>query len=136
MEVFFTVSIFASSAQAKDVFATLFGVLLEDPAFVSKMTESNLSLQLLQTKPDLELFVSPEGVFDGPPPASGAAIRMKMSCDTAHSLWLGTLLMPLAVATGRVRIKGNVAKVLELVPILEPAFSQYPSIIAARGIAV
>jgi hypothetical protein len=128
------VPVFTSSTQAKDVFSRLFEILLSDQVFVSKMTESNLSLHLLQTKPDLELFVSPAGVFEGPPPTT-AAIRMKMSCDTAHSLWLGQLLMPLAVATGRVRIKGNVAKVLEFVPILQPAFEQYPSIVAAHGIA-
>lgn len=126
--------IFASSEQANEVFSKLFKVLLDDPVFVSKMTESNLSLHLLQTKPDMELFVTPDGVVKGPPPAGDAAIRMKMACDTAHSLWLGELLMPLAMATGRVRIKGNVAKVLELIPILEPAFAQYPLITAACGI--
>jgi hypothetical protein len=126
--------IFSSAEQAKRIFSTLFHILLEDETFVSKMTAANLDLHLIQTKPDVELHVSRHGVHDGPP-EQRAAIRIKMSCDTAHALWSGDLLMPLAVATGRVRIKGNVSKVLEFVPILQPAFDQYPKIIAEEQLA-
>ncbi|MBA8826614.1 putative sterol carrier protein [Saccharopolyspora lacisalsi] len=125
--------VFSSSEQAQEVFRTLFEILLEDDVFLFRMTDSNLSLHLVQTKPDVEMFVSPDGVHDGPPP-SRATIRIKMSCDTAHSLWKGELLMPMALGTGKVRIKGSVSKVMEFVPILQPAFDRYPEIIAARKI--
>jgi hypothetical protein len=127
-------SVFSSPEQAREVFTKLFTILLEDKVFLTKMTDSALSLHLVQRQPDMELFVSPDGVVDGPGPRP-AAIRIKMSCDTAHALWLGELMMPLAVATGRVRIKGNVPKVLEFVPILRPAFDQYAKIAAEYGIA-
>jgi putative sterol carrier protein len=65
-----------------------------------------------------------------------ASITIKMSCDTAHALWMGTLMMPTAVATGKVRIRGKVSKVIEFVPILQPAFDRYPEIAAASGVAV
>ena len=41
--------------------------------------------------------------------------------------------MPLAVATGRVRIKGSVSKVLEFVPRLQPAFDRYSEVAASHG---
>jgi hypothetical protein len=59
------------------------------------------------------------------------AIRIRMSCDTADSLWRGKLLMPIALATGKVRLRGSVAKVLEFVPLLHPAFDQYPELAAS-----
>lgn len=126
---------FETNDQARIVFTTLFEILLEDETFSTKVTESDLSLHLIHTKPDVELFVAPDvGVTTGPPPRK-AAITIKMSCDTAHSLWMGDLLVPLAVATRRVRIKGSVSKVMEFVPILQPAFDRYPEIASTHGIA-
>jgi hypothetical protein len=47
---------------------------------------------------------------------------------------MGKLLMPAALATGRVRVKGNVARVLEFVPLLHPAFDVYPTIASEAGL--
>jgi putative sterol carrier protein len=127
--------VFQSPEQAHAVFTRLFTILLKDDQFVDRMRAGGLSVHLVQSKPDVELYVTPDQVVDGAPPAP-AAVRISMSCDTAHSLWQGKLLMPVALATGRVRIKGNVAKVLELVPILRPAFDRYPEIVAEHGISV
>jgi putative sterol carrier protein len=126
---------FDSAESAYNLFEALFEILLDDETFVSKARALDLSLHLIHTKPDLELFVSPDtGVVAGAP-RQPAAIRIKMSCETAHALWMGELLMPLALATGKVRVKGSVAKVLEFVPILRPAFDLYPRLAAERGIA-
>ncbi|MFH8980484.1 SCP2 sterol-binding domain-containing protein [Streptomyces varsoviensis] len=127
--------VFESSDKAVRIFSELFTILLKDETFTQRMRESGISLHLIQVKPDVELFVTPDGVNVGAPPAP-AAIRIKMSSDTAHSLWLGKLLMPVALATGKVRIKGSVAKVLEFVPLLQPAFDQYPTIAAEDGLPV
>jgi hypothetical protein len=43
--------------------------------------------------------------------------------------------MPIAVATGKIRIKGSVAKVIEFVPLLRPAFDRYPALAAAAGVS-
>lgn len=127
--------VFESSEKAEHVFSGLFSILLKDDTFTQRMRDSGISLHLIQVKPDVELSVTPDGVTAGPPPQP-AAIRIKMSCDTAHDLWLGKLLMPVALATGKVRIKGNVAKVLEFVPLLRPAFDRYPEIAKAEGLPV
>lgn len=123
-----------STEKADTVFGELFQILVKDETFVSKMTESNLTFRLVHTNPDCKIFVSPEGVLLGDDVPESASITIKMSCDTANSLWLGTLAMPTAVATGKVRIRGKVAKVLELVPILRPAFDRYPELAASHGI--
>lgn len=124
---------FNSAAQAERVFSSLFSILLEDENFVSRVRQSNLSLLLIHTDPDVTLYVDGDAVrtVDEPRPA---AIRIKMSSDTAHRLWMGTLAMPLALATGKVRVKGSVAKVVEFVPVLQPAFDRYPAIAEAEGV--
>ncbi|MEU9453431.1 hypothetical protein [Streptomyces sp. NPDC048277] len=119
---------------AEKVFGGLFTVLLEDEEFVAKARQEGLSVRLVHTKPDCEIFVAPQGVVIGEQPSRTAAITLRMSCDTAHALWMGRLMVPVAIATGRLRIRGKVAKVLELVPMLRPAFDRYPDIAAACGI--
>jgi putative sterol carrier protein len=124
---------YSSKDQAAAVFSRLFEIMLEDPGFGAVVRERSLSVRFVHTKPDFELFVDGDGVrVDGPP--APAAITIKMSCDTADALWTGRLLMPVAVATGRIRIRGSVATVIEFVPQLQPAFDRYPELAAAAGV--
>jgi putative sterol carrier protein len=124
---------YTSKDQATAVFSQLFEILLEDPGFGAIVRDRTLSVRFVHTKPDFELHVDAGGVrVDGPP--AQASVTIKMSCDTADALWTGRLLMPIAVATGRIRIKGNVATVIEFVPLLRPAFDRYPALAAAAGV--
>jgi putative sterol carrier protein len=125
---------YETSDKAEQVFGKLFRILIEDKTFTARLRESGLTVRLLHNKPECSIFVSPDGVVVGDSVPENSAITIKMSCDTAHALWMGKLMMPTAVATGRVCIRGKVAKVLEFVPILQPAFDRYPEIAAASGI--
>lgn len=130
-------ALYESTEQAEQVLGGMFSILMEDPTFTRQLTEANLSAKLIHTKPDCVVHVSTDGVMLGDEAvAAPADILIKMSADTAHRLWMGTLMMPTAIATGKVRIRGKVAKVIELVPILQPAFDQYPQISADAGVGV
>ena len=129
--------VYATTEQAEEVFGGLFHILSNDDNFRARLRETGLSARLVHTKPDCTIYVSADEVVVGPEAAERpAAITIKMSSDTAHALWLGKLMVPTAVATGRLRIRGKVAKVIELVPILQPAFDKYPDIAASRGLPV
>ncbi|MYV56713.1 SCP2 sterol-binding domain-containing protein [Streptomyces sp. SID3212] len=129
-------AVFESSAAAEEIFGRLFGILLEDEAFTSQLRAHDLSIRLTQTGPDCNIHVSADKLIVGADAPEDATIKIKMSSDTAHSLWLGKLMMPTAIATGKVRIRGKVSRVLELVPILRPAFDEYPEIAAKAGLPV
>jgi putative sterol carrier protein len=130
-------TVFASTDEAAKVFGELFDILLADDNFRDQLRANGLTVRLIHTKPDLQIYISPDELILGDGATEqDVAITIKMSCDTAHSLWLGKLLMPAAVATGRVRIRGKIAKVLELVPILQPAFDRYSDVAKSAGIAV
>ena len=125
---------YESTEQANMVFGQLFRILSEDETFTNRLRESGLTAKLVHKKPDCTIFLAPGEVKIGDEAPESASITIKMSCDTAHSLWMGTLMMPSAVATGKVRIRGKISKVLEFVPILQPAFDRYPEIAAEHGI--
>ncbi|MEV4706707.1 SCP2 sterol-binding domain-containing protein [Actinoplanes sp. NPDC049316] len=127
-------STYPDSGTAYAVFGELFKILAADEQFTERLRAADLTVRLVHVKPDCVIHVAPGEVRFGDDAPEDATVTIKMSCDTAHRLWLGTLLMPAAVAMGKVRIKGKVAKVLELVPILQPAFDRYPQIVAEHGL--
>jgi len=126
-------TVFESKEQAVGVFSQLFELLLQDETFSTRVREAGLSLRLVQSKPDFALHVSNDGVRvdDTTTPA---ALTIKMSSDNAHALWSGQLLMPLALATGKIRVRGSVTKMLEFQPLLQPAFDRYPQIALQAGV--
>lgn len=124
---------FTSKHQATSVFTTLFGILLDDERFADTVRNENLSVQFFHSDPDLTVFVNADGVWIDEAPST-PEISIKMSCDNADALWSGRLLMPIALATRKIRIKGSVAKVIEFVPLLQPAFDRYPSIATQAGV--
>ena len=126
--------VYETSAMANEVFGELFRILVADESVRARLRESNLSVRLIHTKPDSQIYVSADQLIVGDDVPETATITIKMSSDTAHALWLGKLMMPTAIATGKVRIRGKVAKVIELVPILQPAFDRYPEIAANAGV--
>lgn len=128
--------VFPSTEAASAVFGELFAILSRQDSFTARMRDNGLTVRMNHIKPDCVIWVSADEMRTGDEAPEEAVITIKMSCDTAHALWLGKLMMPAAIATGKVRIRGKVAKVLELVPILKPAFDRYPEIAAAHGLPV
>jgi putative sterol carrier protein len=127
--------VFATTAHAEAVFGELFRILLRDDNFRARLRDSGLSVRILQQKPECTIYLSADELLLGEDAPESASITIKMSSDVAHALWLGRLMMPTAIATGKVRIRGKVAKVIEFVPILQPAFDLYPDIAAANGVS-
>lgn len=124
---------YTSKDQAAEVFTTLFEIMLEDETFRTTVRSQGLSVLFLHDDPQLTVFVNADGVWVDEAPHA-PAITIKMSCDVADALWAGRLLMPMALATRKIRVKGRVAKVIEFVPLLQPAFDRYPAIAAEAGV--
>lgn len=126
---------FTSKDQAAAVFTQLFEILLEDERFATTVRAERLSVLFKHSDPELSLFLHADGVHldETPYPPS---ITIQMSCTTADALWAGRLLMPIALATRKIKISGSVAKVIEFVPMLQPAFDRYPEIAATAGVGV
>jgi putative sterol carrier protein len=124
---------FSSKEQAASVFTTLFEILLEDDRFESTVRKEGLTVLFKHSDPDMTVYLDADGVYVDEVP-NAPAITIQMSCTTADALWAGRLLMPIALATRKIKISGSVAKVIEFVPMLQPAFDRYPQIAADAGV--
>jgi hypothetical protein len=126
------VAVYRSAEQARTTFHELFTAALADGDLGTRLKDRGLSLQFVQTNPDLSLFVSAEGVWldQAPHPPT---LRFELSTDTAHELWLGrTGILPAAVAR-RLAVKGPVVRLRQLADLL-PAVGQHYARLAARAL--
>ncbi len=60
-------------------------------------------------------------------------IVMTMKADVAHRFWLGEVNVPLALAHGEMVASGPTAKILRLVPLLQPVFPRYRQLLVEQG---
>ena len=57
-------------------------------------------------------------------------VEMAMKADVAHDFWLGKVNVPFAIVSGKIMARGPVAKALQLLPVIKPAFDIYPNVIS------
>jgi hypothetical protein len=60
-------------------------------------------------------------------------VVMTMDTDVAHRFWLGQVNVTVALAHGEMQAKGPVAKILRLVPLVEPTFARYRQMLEEAG---
>ncbi|HSQ65598.1 MAG TPA: pyruvate dehydrogenase complex E1 component subunit beta [Polyangiaceae bacterium] len=130
-------STFHDRAQFEGVMAQLFDRLMAAPAIARPLGETAMVVRFRY--PDLDSVITFD--FKHSPPAFStdgagpADVEMVQSSDTAHEFWLGRLNAVRAIATGKVRARGDVAKALKLLPAIRPAFGIYPEVLKDRGFA-
>ncbi len=62
-----------------------------------------------------------------------AQVEMKMKSDVANKYFQGKENVPLALATGRIKSRGNIAKALKLIPITKPVYEKYRRMLEDEG---
>ncbi|GFG72027.1 SCP2 sterol-binding domain-containing protein [Mycolicibacter senuensis] len=132
---------FESAAQLQDLVTPFLQGLVADPELRPKFVAGNTSFQVQYTDPDevfmLDCTVDPPVVSHGQE-ASGqdAEVRLTMSADDAHRFWLGKLNVPMAIARRKVKVEGQVSKLLKLLPAITPAFDRYRDYVGDRGYSI
>jgi 2-oxoisovalerate dehydrogenase E1 component len=129
--------VYKDRAEFEQVMGRLFERLMAAPAVAGPLTSTDMVVRFRY--PDLgsvltfdfkhkpaEFSARDEGAAD---------VEMVQSSDTAHEFWLGKLNAVRAIATGRVRASGNVAKALKLLPAIRPAFQIYADVFQELGLA-
>jgi putative sterol carrier protein len=124
--------VFATREDAEATFGALFGELWKDAEVQNGLREARLSVLFTHTGPDVCVYMSADEIDVNAGPGRHASHTFRMSSDTAHAIWSGHVPFASAVTSGKLRIFGKVAKVLELMPILQPAFDIYPKVVAKR----
>lgn len=131
--------VFKDTQQMYDVLGTLFAKLGLDPVVGPKFYASNINIRFNMSDPDgtINLIHGKEGpeLVCGPSDVK-PDIEMDMAGDDAHRFWLRKLNLTVALATRKVKVRGPVPKLLKLLPLLKPAYENYPDLAREKGLPI
>lgn len=128
---------FASEQEVYDVIGGFLEEITKDPELRPKFVASETSFHVIYDDPSAEMVV--DCTVDPPVVKTGtgaeAEIELRMTADDGHQFWLGKLNMTIALAKGRVKVKGPISKILKLLPAMRPAFPKYRVYLESHGFA-
>ena len=116
-----------------EVLGSLFNILMADPTVSEKYQEDKIIIKFTITEPDGFIWITDEEVICGPADLK-PTVEMTLSGNTCHNFWLKNITMPVALAKGKIKAKGPMPKVLKLIPLLKPAYENYPDIATKHGL--
>lgn len=100
-----------------------------------KMAATQMVFETRCTDPDSSIVVDMtnhkvhKGSDGGPTPDA----VLIMSTETANAYWQGKVNLPFAMARSKIKVEGNVAKLLALSPLGKKLFPQYVEILKSDG---
>ncbi len=129
--------VFKDTEQMYDCIGAVLDFLRQDPKAAAAFRKSGLIIRFKYTNPDGEITI--DGSEDPISLSCGPHIRepivdMGMSADTAHQFWLGKLNLVAALSRGAMTAKGPIPAIMKLLPVITPAYKQYPEILRAKGL--
>ena len=107
--------------------------LFEKDEFSNAIKEANVQIKFEITGPSATIWVGPDGVEFGEQNLK-ADVTMQLNGDACHAFWKKELNLPVALATGKIKARGNIAKVMKLLPVLKPAYGLYPEYMKQHGL--
>ena len=129
--------IFESTEKMHEILGGLFEMLTEDKEIAQQFNAEDINLVFYINDPEGQIWLlkgDPE-----PSVATGSSdaepdIEMWISGDDCHAFWLQNVTLPVLLAKRKVKAKGPMAKVLGLLPLLQPAYDAYPGICEKYGL--
>lgn len=129
-------SFFTSSEQLYDVFTGFMKDMAADPELGPKFVKSKTAFRINYTDPDASILVDcrhdPIQITEGPSDAK-PDVELTMNADNGHLFWMGKLKITTAITKRKVKVNGQVTKMMNLLPALDPAFARYRSYLAEKG---
>ncbi len=126
--------IFDSTEKMYRVLGELWNTLLKEENIAKKFKEAKIIVKFSINSPLGEIWLFPEGRVVCGKADSKPDVEMFLSGDDCHRFWMQELKLPIALATGKIRAKGPINKILKLLPMLKPAYDKYPKIARDAGI--
>jgi len=126
-------AIFKNTEYLYEVLGGFWKALYDKPEFNTLLKESGVQIKFEISDPSAILWVGPDGVEFGDQNLK-ADVTMQLAGDVCHAYWKKDLSLPVALATRKIKSKGNIAKVMKLLPVLKPAYEMYPEYMKKHGI--
>lgn len=127
-------AVFESTEKMYEVLGELFRSLLGHPEVGEKFFQSGITIKFTIDRPDGQIWLCRDGQIICGDHDEKPTVEMTLSGDTCHQFWLQEIKMPAALAKGAIKAKGPMPKVLNLLPLLKPAYEIYPDIAKKHGV--
>jgi hypothetical protein len=125
---------------AEDVYAhlgRLFEDIIADEDLGARFRQADSVVQIRMRRPDSQVTVKALAEEDLQVEFGVTELRpevvLAMDADTAHRFWLGKVNVTVALARGQISARGPVAKILKLVPLVEPVRDRYEARLRDAG---
>ncbi len=137
-------SVFKDSQQFYDTVGEVIYRAALDPDIGSYVARTEMIIQFRYTHPDAQITLNakdrptqPDVYFDVfyGPSALQPDVVMSMQADLAHEFWQGRINLFSALARGQMIAIGAVMPVLRLVPVVEPMYQWYLTLLQEQGLA-
>lgn len=128
--------IFASADEVYDAIGGMFRDALHEPGIGDELAASGVVLELRMTDPAsiITIDMPNRAVHCGEPADTGApepSMTLRAAADTAHQYWMGELNVSVAIAKGKIRVRGPVPTLLRLAGLAKPLYPRYRQRMAA-----
>lgn len=127
---------FTSTEQLYAVFTGFMKDIAADPELGPKFVKSKTAFRINYTDPDASILVDcthdPIQITEGPSDAK-SDVELTMKADNGHLFWLGKLKITTAITRRKVKVNGQVTKMMNLLPALDPAFVRYRAYLTEKG---
>ena len=125
---------------AEDVYkhlGRLFEDIISDDDLGPRFKATDTVVQIRMRRPDSQLTLKALGEEDLQIDFGITELRpevvLAMDADTAHRFWLGKVNVTVALARGQINARGPVAKILKLVPLVDPVRARYREVLQQAG---
>jgi hypothetical protein len=135
-------TVFRDVNQFYDTVGALMDYAKTDKQVGSKIAASGIVIQFRYTDPDAVTTVNAKDkptqpgayvdVINGPSDLR-PDVTLSMKADVAHAFWHGKVNLMGALAKRDIVAQGPMAKVLKLLPAVEPLYKIYPNLLRERG---
>jgi len=126
-------AVFKDTEYLYEVLGGFWKILSEKNEFSSAIKEADVQIKFEISDPSAIIWVGPDGVEFGEQ-ALKADVTMQLAGDVCHAFWKKDLSLPVALAMRKIKSKGNIAKVMKLLPVLKPAYGLYPEYMKKHGL--
>ena len=121
-------AVFKDEEQMSAIVKELWENVLEDEDAAEQVRKAGLSVLTAFRDPEVYLWVGAGKVVTGDEAKADALIRLEMTADTAHDIYLKNLNLATALGTGKVKAKGPAMKLIQMASLLKSVYAEYPKL--------
>ena len=127
-------SAFKDTQQMYNVLGDLWNYVIKETEVGPKLKEYGVTYKFVIKDPDGYIFVTHDRVITGSEADQDAVITMELSGDTVHQFWQKKIVLPVALATRKIKSRGPIPKVLKMLPYLKSVYELYPKYCEKYGV--